>query len=529
MRDLLQKSRIIKYICFAVSGVLTCLTLIFPQIGFIEWFSMIPAAASFIWLEEDKSVGYRRMYKYGFTYFMSFYLTAFHWFLALYPLSFIEGFTNGTAALVVFLGWVGLSLLQGSVSAFVPVLIALIARRGICKRVKLLIPVGAAAIYTVFEWMQTLTWAGVPFTRLAIGQTESAAMLKPASLLGSYLITFLIVGVNFCFALGLLTDAKQKKRICAAAATFTIALNGAVGGLLILADNGITEEKFVAAAIQPNISMDEKWSTGLALTNERLEKYCAEAKAAGAELIVLPESAFPLEILNSGYNMTFLKGLATECDATLVVGCFTDDGENEYNSLIFIDSDGNVSDTVYSKRRLVPFGEYVPMRGFFTAVLPALTEISMLEEDLSPGKGSAIYDSEVGCLGSLICFDSIYENLTLESVRDGAEIMMISSNDAWFLDSAGVELHNSQARIRAAESGRYVVRSANTGISTIIDPNGRVLDREEALVDGYVIAEISARYDRTLYSYVGNLLVWLSMAFIIVALFETKEKQTVNK
>ncbi len=525
MRELLQKNKIIKYACFAVSGVLTCLTLIFPAIGFLEWFSMIPAAAAFIWLAENENVGYGRMYKYGFTYFMSFYLTAFHWFLALYPLSFVDGFTNGTAALVVFLGWVGLSLLQGSVSALVPVLLAIIARRGICKKIKLLIPVGAAAIYTVFEWMQTLTWAGVPFTRLAIGQTESAAMLKPVSLFGSYLITFLIVGVNFCLALGLLTDAKSKRRICVAAATLTIALNGIVGGALILADRGIAEEKFVAVAIQPNIGMDEKWSTGLALTNERIEKYCAEAKEKGAKLIVMPESAFPIEILSTGYNMTFLKELAVECDATLVVGCFTDDGENDYNSLIFIDPEGNVSDTIYSKRRLVPFGEFVPMREFFTAIIPALTEISMLEEDLSPGDGSNVYDSEVGCLGSLICFDSIYEGLTLESVRDGAEIMMISSNDAWFLDSAGVELHNSQARIRAAESGRYFVRSANTGISTIIDPNGRVLDREEALVDGYVVAEISARSGRTLYSYVGNLIVWLSMAFIIVALFEKKKNK----
>lgn len=525
MQKLLQKNKIIKYVCFAVSGVVTCLTLIFPAIGFLEWISMIPAAAAFIWLAENENVGYGRMYKYGFVYFMSFYLTAFHWFLALYPLSFVEGFTNGTAALVVFLGWVGLSLLQGSVSALVPVLIALVARRGICKRMRILVPVGAAAIYTVFEWMQTLTWAGVPFTRLAIGQTESAAMLKTASLLGSYLITFLIVGVNFCFALGLLTDAKQKRKICVAAATLTVALNGVVGGLLILADNGITEEKFVAAAIQPNIGMDEKWSTGLALTNERLEKYCAEAKERGAKLIVMPESTYPTEILGSGYNIKFLKELAVKCDATLVVGCFTDDGENDYNSLIFIDPEGNVSDTVYSKRRLVPFGEFVPMRDFFTAIIPALTEISMLEEDLTPGDGSAIYDSKVGRLGSLICFDSIYESLTLESVRDGAEIMMISSNDAWFLDSAGVELHNSQARIRAVEVGRYFVRSANTGISTMIDPCGRVLDREEALVDGYVVAEIAARSNRTLYSYVGNLLVWLSMVFIAVALFDIKKNK----
>ena len=391
----------------------------------------------------------------------------------------------------------------------------------------MLLPIGAAAVYTVFEWMQTLTWAGVPLMRLAIGQTESAIMLKPASLLGSYLITFLIVAVNFCFALGLLADHRVKGVVCLVSALSVIGMNGTVGGILILSDDANAENKFVAAAIQPNIAMDEKWTEGLKLTNERVEKYCNEAKEQGAELVVLPESAFPLEILDSGYNMTFLKDLATGCGITLVVGCFTYEEENEYNSLIFISPDGEVSETVYSKRRLVPFGEFVPMRGLFSAVLPALTEISMLDSDLTPGEGSEIYESKVGRLGSLICFDSIYEELTLTSVRDGAEIMIIASNDAWFLDSAGVEIHNAQARIRAVEVGRYFVRSANTGISSIVDPNGMILDREDALVDGCVIAEISARTDRTLYSYVGNLLVWLSMAFIAAALMEKKSSRKI--
>jgi apolipoprotein N-acyltransferase len=86
-------------------------------------------------------------------------------------------------------------------------------------------------------------------------------------------------------------------------------------------------------------------------------------------------------------------------------------------------------------------------------------------------------------------------------------------------------MHNAQAKLRAVESGRHIVRSANTGISSIIDPNGEILDTEKALVEGYAIADVSARGDRTLYSYVGNLIVWMSMAFVIASVFCAKKKE----
>ena len=85
-------------------------------------------------------------------------------------------------------------------------------------------------------------------------------------------------------------------------------------------------------------------------------------------------------------------------------------------------------------------------------------------------------------------------------------------------------MHNAQAKLRAVESGRYIVRSANTGVSSIIDPNGEILDTEKALVEGYVIADVAAREDRTLYSYVGNLMVWMSMAFVVLSVLYVKKK-----
>ena len=524
MREFLLKHRKIEYILMLCFGALACLPVIFPKIGFLQWVTMSLGAAVMLVSAEDIGVKYRRMYALGFSYFMGFYLVAFHWFVTLYPLSFINGMTKGGAAVVVLFGWVGLSLLQTVVSAFFPVVLALMARRGICKKHKLLLPVGAAATYTVFEWMQTLTWAGVPWARLGIGQTEASVMIKSASLFGSYFITVLLVAVNFYVAKLILSESRNIRRVCAAVSAVIIAVNAAIGGILTVFD-GDEDEKFTAAAIQANISSQEKWSNELIKAHERVEKYALEAAENGAKLIVCSESVFPTEVLTNTYTKSFLKDLAVKCDATLIVGCFSDSDAGSHNSLICIDPQGNISEKVYSKRHLVPFGEYVPMRDLIMTLVPPLAQLSMLGEDLVPGEDSAIWESEVGAIGGLICFDSIYEELTLASVRDGAELLVIGTNDSWFYDSAGVRMHNAQARLRAVESGRYIVRAANTGISSIIDPNGKVLDTEAALVEGYVIADVATKESRTLYSYVGNLIVWMSMGFVALAIFERRENK----
>ena len=107
--------------------------------------------------------------------------------------------------------------------------------------------------------------------------------------------------------------------------------------------------------------------------------------------------------------------------------------------------------------------------------------------------------------------------LGLESVRDGAGLMIISSNDSWFYDSAAVYQHQAQAQLRAIEEGRYLLRAANTGISTVLDPNGRILRWIDPLEEGYAVCEVSFRTGRTLYSIIGNLFVYLCIALCTAA------------
>jgi apolipoprotein N-acyltransferase len=142
--------------------------------------------------------------------------------------------------------------------------------------------------------------------------------------------------------------------------------------------------------------------------------------------------------------------------------------------------------------------------------------MNLFSNDLTNGSDSALWDTELGKIGALVCFDSIYETLTLDSVRDGAEIMILSTNDSWYKDSAAVYQHNGHAVLRAIETGRSFVRAANTGISSIIEPNGEIVTLREPLVKGYAAAEVSTHCHTTPYSVIGNLIVWLSLLYLAV-------------
>ena len=515
MRELLDRSPILKYIFLAMGAFLTALTLMIPAIGFLEWVSLVPAAIILMVTALNTNESYKRMYRYGFVYFMSFGLSIFHWFINLYPLDF-AGMTKPEAAVVVVAAWFGLSLLQAVFAAFLPVVLAVIVRKSVAAKYKLLHPFIAAALFTVFEWLQTLTWAGVPWGRLALGQTEMPLILKSASVFGSYFITFVVVATNFFAAMFILMKRDAKRNICIASVTGIIALNLTTG---MAAE--IFEEKdgepVRAAAIQVNSSSHDKWQADhLDVIIDTLEEYSVAAAEEGATLIVWPETVFPYRPLVNVRINRFITELAAHLDATIVVGGFVDGDELDENSLIFVHPDGSIDETVYSKRHLVPFGEYVPLRELVMTLIPPLAEISMLGEDLAPGEDSAVVDTEAGKLGALVCFDSIYEMLALDSVRDGAEIIVLGTNDSWFLDSAAVYMHNAQAKLRAVETGRYIVRAANTGISSIITPDGKVLDEEPPLVGGYVIADIAQRSAPTVYSVIGNLFVYLNIAFVCI-------------
>jgi apolipoprotein N-acyltransferase len=211
--------------------------------------------------------------------------------------------------------------------------------------------------------------------------------------------------------------------------------------------------------------------------------------------------------------------IADECDIYLIVGAFAGDEEgNEYNALYMVYPDGSISDTVYAKRHLVPFGEYVPMKAVTEILIAPLAGLN-LGADLTAGTDAALFDSEWGKIGSLICFDSIYEQLTIDTAREGAELIVLSTNDSWFYDSKAVYQHQGHAQLRAIESGRAVVRAANSGISSIITSKGEATQTIEPLIKSYAVDDVTFSSEKTLYTRIGNLFVWLCAAFVLLCVF----------
>lgn len=503
--------------CLLIGAVLTALTLIFPQVGLLEWLTMIPMMVGVFRLCEDDSFTLKKAYGYGFLTIYVFYFIIYHWIVNLYPLDFV-GMDNASSAVVIAAGWLGLPLLQAVLGGFVFLFFRLLHKTGFFERIPFLRPFVFASLWVVFEWSSTLNWTGVPWGRLCLGQSEVLPILQSVSLFGSYFVTWLLVAVNGLLAYAILYNLRAT--LCGTVAAVLFFSNLLYGITVRLIPQNGENETLRVAVVQGNIDSHEKWgSNSYHLTTQIYGDFTRRAAEEGAELVIWPETAFPYMLNKSSNLQAFVSGLAKECDVTLIVGALYEDSEGrDYNALYMVEPDGTIRDEFYAKQHLVPFGEYVPMRDVIMTLIPPLANVSALGEDIVPGTDSALFDTEWGKIGSLICFDSIYEQLTIDSVRDGAELIVLSSNDNWFFDSAAVYQHMVQARLRAIESGCYIARAGSTGISAVISPEGENLEWIDPLVDGYAVSEVSMREGRTLYSVIGNLFVYLCIAFPVILL-----------
>ncbi|MBQ8174573.1 MAG: apolipoprotein N-acyltransferase [Clostridia bacterium] len=509
-------------------GALAALPVSFFQLSALSFAVMIPSLFLFFgtWRRADQKRSFFREYGEGFCFLMGFFMLTFHWFVYLWPLDFVGGMTRAGAFGVILAACVGLPLLQSAGFAFLFPILARLSRTRTVRRFPILLPFLFAAGWVLFAYTQTLTWAGVPWgAQLALSQQQNLLILSSASLFGSYFVTFVIAAVNGLAALALLSllegDGRLSK-IAAISSALVFVLNFALSASVCYLPREEGEEIRVAV-LQGNFSSSEKWGG----TTELLDTYASlarEAAAEGAELVVWPETAIPYSLRGDGYTLSFIKRLAEETNATHIVGAFcyeTDEESGERlrrNSLYLFRPDGSVAEEIYHKRHLVPFGEYVPMESVIRTLLPFLAELEMLDDgsSLYAGESSTLFYEDLGVIGGLVCFDSIYPALARDSVRDGANLLVLGTNDSWFFDSAAVYQHNGQAILRAVETGRAIARSANTGVSSIISSRGEVLAEIEPLIAGQATATVNLSSQKTLYTVIGDTFVLLCQIFFLL-------------
>jgi apolipoprotein N-acyltransferase len=190
-------------------------------------------------------------------------------------------------------------------------------------------------------------------------------------------------------------------------------------------------------------------------------------------------------------------------------------GENprSYNSGFMLDT-GGATAAVYRKIHLVPFGEYVPFQRLLFFIGPLVEAVSAF----SPGTRVTMLPVEGHMASTAICYEVTYPSLAREAVQRGSELLTTITNDAWYGESSAPYQHFEMAVMRAIEQGRYLVRSANTGISGIVDPYGRVVIRTNVFETVAVVGEARFVTAKTVYATIGDLAAFVSAAIIVLAL-----------
>ena len=499
------------------AGLLASLPLIFDTVPYLSFVLFFPYFLYLRTRAEDCRL--RFYYLSGLFFFLGYYGGAFSFFSAMYPLDF-AGLGTGASLAVLFAAMVLLPLFQAWFSAFAILLLGLLKRRGLLSR-PLFFSLSLAALYTLFAYAQNFTWAGVPWASTAVGVASSPLLIQSAALFGSDFLVFGIVFVNAALAEGFVAfrECKDKSALLCVCSAILLVLSQVLFGVIRLSVTKSSERTLTVAVIQGNSS-----KTGGGTVLSRLSSCAHEArkaaKAGDVDLMLWSESVLTYALERDGAMWDFFADVAKETGVIQVIGAFsretTEAGEEGYfNALFLFYPDGTAHETTYKKQRPVPFGEYVPMPWLFEALITALTEISMLSRDTDPGSGPSLFETETGTFGGLICFDSIYPALARESVREGAQLILLSTDDSWFDGSFGKSLHYRHAVLRAVENGRAVVRTGNTGQSGVIDECGRTVLSIEPDLSGHGIATVSLSEAETLYTRTGAVLPLLALLYLL--------------
>ncbi len=361
----------------------------------------------------------------------------------------------------------------------------------------------------------TLLLGGFPWAGLGYAAHSDAPLRELASLGGVY-------GLSFVLALG--GALLARRRLLAAVALLLGA--HALGFLLHLsAEPDAGAPPLRVGIVQASIPQGEKWDPerASAAFDAHLELSEQAAAGGGVELIVWPETAIPLLLEVEPAARTELAELAERTGASLLVGGIgiqrgaRQEDLRFFNSTFAIDPVQGFVDR-YDKTKLVPFGEYVPLRQVF-GFLDALAT-GLAATDVTPGtaprtvRGIAPLRGERAA-APLICYEAIYPELVRAAVRGGARMLVNLTNDAWYGRSSAPEQFLAIAAMRAAEHGVPLVRAANTGISALVDAGGGVLATTPLFERRTLVGELPPpRAGLALYTRLGDWVVWASGVLI---------------
>lgn len=375
----------------------------------------------------------------------------------------------------------------------------------------------APLVWGGLEWVRSWIVTGFPWIPLGLTQWRNPGLLQHAEWGGIFVLSMMVaLAGTGCAALAL-----PGQRRLGAAMLVTVGLLQGTGEMR----RGSWEQRLqnmprplAVGVVQADVPMEERWDSALqAEIEDRHYRMTEELFAQGAQAVIWSESSFSVPgglWTNTTYRER-LGRFVRRMGGTLLLGGTSREHRGDdiliYNSAFVISGSGELIGR-YDKQHLVPFGEYVPLARLLFFAEKLVREVG----DFGPGTGPNTLPFEGTRVGVPICYEIVFPGISRGFVRSGAELLATITNDAWFGRTAAPEQHFAQAVVRAVETRRFVLRSANTGISGLISPVGEVEVRSATFERAAFIGNVAPLRGITPYVRFGDVLPMLGLILAAV-------------
>jgi len=485
-----------------LSGLL--LTAAFPpgRFAFLAWFALVPLLKS---LEKAApSIAFRLGFAAGLAHF----LTLLYWVIIVMGHYGHLPFPVSLGILILF-------------SLYLSIFPALFAWGCSFIGKSFLGSFTVAGLWVALEYVRANVLTGFPWCLLGHSQYLNLEAIQVADLVGAYGTSFVIV-LSSALIYGVVFE-RNPVRWKREAPLVLLVLALALGyGLYRTspADSTQSQRILKIAVVQGNIDQSIKWNP--AYQEKTIQIYrtlTLQSRTFGPDLVVWPETAAPLFFQDGEPLARSILVTAQQAGAHLIFGSPAyrrQQGSVSFFNRAYLLSPSPEVLGSYDKVHLVPFGEYVPMKRF----LPFVQRLVVSTGDFLPGEKAAPLNFPKAPAGVLICFESIFPELGRAMTEKGAALLVNLTNDAWYGMSSAPFQHFSMAVFRAVENRRPVVRAANTGISALILPSGKILGQTDLFTETLLTGEIPlGDPESTLYTRTGDLFALLLTILSAVNIF----------
>jgi apolipoprotein N-acyltransferase len=495
----------------AASGLLLALS--FPKFGHpaLAWIALAPLLVALV------GTTLRRAFALGFVAGAIYFAGTLYWItrvMAMYGDMAFWVAVLINAALIVY-------------QSLFPAIFALVVRRIVVAHGPRAL-MAAPLVWVATELGRTHIFTGFPWVLLGYSQTSVLPIAQFASLFGVYGVSMLVASMSAALALSFISSVLSPRALrplrsyAPVLIVLAIVMGVAAWGSHRAATAEWTHggEAIRVGLIQGNIDQDEKIQTGRAagIFHDYLDM-SRQAIREGAGFVIWPESSTPFRFEDDLLAAARIRTLAQQAGVPILFGSdqFVRGAGGApttfYNAAFLVRPDGTTGG-VYRKMHLVPFGEYVPAKKLLFFAAPLVQAVS----DFSAGEDATLLPVAGHLVSTAICYEVVYPDLVRRFVAGGSEMLTTITNDAWFGPTSAPYQHFEQASMRAIEEGRYLVRSANTGISGIVDPYGRVIARSGIFQPAVVVGDARFLKTSTFYARHGDILAYASVLATVALL-----------